>query len=406
MRSSNASTSTSTIFSWRASASRPRSASSVMAAEHRLPRMRIRAAVLEEFGSPLAVQDVELAGPGPGEVLVRLLACGVCHTDLYTASGADPSGYAPAVLGHEGCGTVEAVGEGVTSVAPGDRVVTLFSPQCRECEHCRDDRTNLCLALRGQQNPGYLPDGTTRLSRGGEPVRHFMGTSTFAQATVMPEIALAKVSPEAPLDRACLFACGLSTGLGAAMNTAKVTPGSTCVVFGAGMVGLGAVAGCRLAGAERIVCVDLSPERLELARGQGATEVLVGGPDVVAELLEMTGGFGFDYTFEATGIVAVMRQAVEAARMGWGLCTVAGVAGKGETLDVVPRLLITGRRIAGSSFGGVKGRDGVPALVDRWLAGEIDVEPFVSHTLSLDEVNRGFELMEAQDGIRSVIDLS
>src|SRR6266545_1990142 len=296
--------------------------------------MKIRAAVLERFGAPLEVQELDLAEPKAGEVLVRLKACGVCHTDLFTASGADPSGYSPTVLGHEGAGVVEAIGEGVTSVAPGDHVVTLFSPQCRECEHCRDPRTNLCLAIREQQGLGFLPDGTARLSRDGEPIRHFMGCSTFAEHTVMPEIALANVSKDAPLDRACLFACGLSTGLGAAINTAKVEAGSTCVVFGAGMVGLGAVAGCRLQGAERIVCVDLSEERLELA----------------------------------------------------------------------PRFLITGRRVAGSSFGGVKGRDQVPQLVDRWLAGEIDVEPFVSHKLSLDEVNRGFELMEAQDGIRSVID--
>jgi S-(hydroxymethyl)glutathione dehydrogenase/alcohol dehydrogenase len=365
--------------------------------------MQIRAAVLEEFGAPLAVQEVELAGPKAGEVLVRLHACGVCHTDMYTASGADPSGYAPAVLGHEGAGVVEAVGDDVTLVSPGDHVVTLFSPQCGECVHCRSDRTNICLAIREEQNQGHLPDGTTRLSRDGEEIRHFMGTSTFAEATVMPEIALAKIDPEAPLDRACLFACGLSTGLGAAINTAKVEPGSTCVVFGAGMVGLGAVAGCRLQGAERIVCADLSAERRELARGQGATDVLDGGEDAVAAVLEMTDGFGADYTFEATGNVNVMRQAVEAARMGWGLCTVAGVAGKGETLDIVPRLLITGRQVAGSSFGGVKGRDQVPVFVERWLAGDIDVEPFVSHHLSLDEVNRGFELMDAQDGIRSVI---
>src|SRR5919108_457150 len=249
--------------------------------------MQIRAAVLEEFAKPLVVQDVELEGPEPGEVLVRLAACGVCHTDMYTASGADPSGYSPTVLGHEGAGVVEAVGEGVASLAPGDHVVTLFSPQCRECLHCRDPRTNLCLAIREQQNLGYLPDGTTRLSRDGEP----------------------------------------------------------------------------------------------------------------------TGGFGADYTFEATGNVAVMRQAVESARMGWGLATMCGVAGKGETLDIVPRFLITGRRVAGSSFGGVKGRDQVPQFVDRYLAGEIDVDPFVSHKLSLDDVNRGFELMEAQDGIRSVIEL-
>jgi len=364
----------------------------------------MRAAVLEEFGRPLVVTEVELADPRPGEVLVALRACGICHTDMYTASGVDPSGYAPTVLGHEGAGVVEAVGEGVTMVAPGDHVVTLFSPQCGECIHCRSPRTNLCLAIRERQNLGYLPDGTTRLSLGGEPLRHFMGTSTFAQYTVMPQIALAKIDPQAPFEAACLFACGLSTGLGAAMRTAAVAAGSTCVVFGAGMVGLGAVAGCRLQQAERIVCVDLSRQRLELARGQGATDTLIGGEDTVAEILEMTGGFGADYTFEATGNVKVMRQAVEAARMGWGLCTVAGVAGRGETLDVVPRYLITGRRVCGSSFGGLKGRDDVPRLIERMLAGEIDVTPFISHRLALEEVNRGFELMEAQDGIRSVID--
>src|SRR5882757_5767473 len=283
----------------------------VSCSNDRLPRMRVRAAVLEEFGQPLVVQELDLAEPRAGEVLVRLEACGVCHTDMYTASGADPSGYAPAVLGHEGAGVVEKVGEGVASVAPGDHVVTLFSPQCRECVHCVDPRTNLCMAIRGEQNLGHLPDGSVRLSREGEDIRHFMGCSTFAEYTVMPEIALAKVSPEAPFEHACLFACGLSTGLGAAINTAKVTPGSFCVVFGAGMVGLGAVAGCRLQGAEQIVCVDLSPERLELARGQGATETIEGGEDTVETILEMTGGFGADYTFEATGKVAVMRQAVE-----------------------------------------------------------------------------------------------
>ncbi len=354
---------------------------------------------------PLVVQEVELAEPAPGEVLVRLRACGVCHTDMYTASGVDPSGYSPTVLGHEGAGVVERCGDGVSLVREGDHVVTLFSPQCGECVHCLSPLTNLCLAIREQQNQGYLPDGTTRLSRAGEPLRHFMGTSTFAEYTVMPEIALARIDPEAPLDRACLFACGLSTGLGAAMKTAAVREGSTCVVFGAGMVGLGAVAGARLQGAERIVCVDLSPARLELARGQGATDVLSGGPDAVEQVLEMTGGFGADYTFEATGSVAVMRQALEAARMGWGLCTVCGVAGRGETLDVVPRLLITGRRVCGSSFGGLKGREDVPALVERYLAGEIDVDPFISHRLRLEDINRGFALMEAQDGIRSVIEL-
>jgi len=366
--------------------------------------MKIRAAVLERFGSPLVVGEVELAEPGPREVLVRLVACGVCHTDMYTASGADPSGYAPTVLGHEGAGVVERCGSEVTLVSEGDHVVTLFSPQCGECVHCRSPLTNLCLAIREQQNLGYLPDGTTRLSRAGEPMRHFMGTSTFAEYTVMPEIALAKIDPQAPLDRACLFACGLSTGLGAAMKTAAVRPGSTCAVFGAGMVGLGAVAGARLQGAERIVCVDLAPERLELARGQGATDLLTGGEDAVQTIVEMTDGFGADYTFEATGNVNVMRQALEAARMGWGLCTVCGVAGKGETLDVVPRLLITGRRLCGSSFGGLKGREDVPALIRRYLDGDIDVDPFISHRITLDDVNRGFELMEAKDGIRSVIE--
>jgi S-(hydroxymethyl)glutathione dehydrogenase / alcohol dehydrogenase len=365
--------------------------------------MQIRAAVLEDFANPLVVQEVELGGPKPGEVLVRLKACGVCHTDLYTASGADPSGYSPTVLGHEGAGVVEDVGEGVTSVAPGDHVVTLFSPQCRECIHCVTDKTNLCLAIRDQQNKGYLPDGSTRLNRNGDELRHFMGTSAFAEATVMPEISLAKVNPEAALDVICTLACGATTGIGAALYIAKVEPGSTCVVFGAGLVGLGAVAGARLAGAERIVAVDLSEERLEHARQQGATDTLMGGPDIVDQILEMTDGFGADYTFEATGIVSVMRQAVESARMGWGLCTIAGVAGKGEVLEVVPRYLITGRRIAGASYGGAKGRDRVPELVDLYMAGDLDLESLVTRRISLDEVNDAFEAMERQEGIRTVI---
>src|SRR4051794_34008862 len=368
--------------------------------------MRIRAAVLEEFAQPLVVQEVDLAEPRAGEVLVRLEACGVCHTDMYTASGVDPSGYSPCVLGHEGAGVVEAIGDGVGSVAPGDHVVTLFSPQCGQCVNCASGKTNICLAIRDQQGQGYLPDGTTRLGRDGEELRHFMGCSTFAEATVMPEIALAKVSPDASLEAACLFACGLSTGLGAAMYRAQVEPGSTCVVFGAGMVGLGAVAGCRLQGADRIICVDLSEDRLELARHHGATDTWGGGEGVVARVLEETGGYGADFTFEATGLVDVMRQAVESARMGWGTCCVTGVAGKGETLDIVPRYLITGRRVMGASFGGVKGREQVPQLVDRYLAGDIDVDAFVSHRLTLDDVNRGFELMHDQDGIRSVMKFS
>ncbi len=300
--------------------------------------MKIRAAVLEQFGSPLVVQEVDLAEPKAGEVLVRLAACGVCHTDLYTASGADPTGYAPCVLGHEGAGVVERVGDGVTLVSPGDHVITLFAPECGKCVHCLSDRTNRCVAIRDQQGLGFLPDGTARLSRGGEPLRHFMGTSTFAEYTVMPEIALAKVSPEAPLDGCAPFACGLSTGIGAALYTARVEPGSTCVVFGCGLVGLGAVIGCRLAGAERIIAVDLSEDRLAQARHHGATETRVAGDDTVDWIRSETGGFGADYTFEATGLVSVMRQAVESAREAWGLATMCGVAGKGEVLEVVPAL--------------------------------------------------------------------
>ncbi len=365
--------------------------------------LNVRAAVLEEFGRPLVVQDVELEEPKAGEALVRLAACGVCHTDLYTASGADPSGYAPCVLGHEGAGVVEAVGPGVACLAPGDHVVTLFAPECGECIHCRSPRTNRCVAIRDQQGLGYLPDGTTRLSRAGEPLRHFMGTSTFAEYAVLPEIALAKVNPEAPLEDCAPFACGLSTGIGAALNTARVEPGSTVAVFGCGLVGLGAVIGARLAEAGRIMAIDLSEERLAQARHHGATETRVAADDTVEWIRAETGGFGADYTIEATGNVAVMRQAVEAAREAWGLATMCGVAGKGEVLEVVPRLLITGRRVTGSSFGGVKGRTQVPQYVERWLVGEIDVESLISHRLTLDEVNHGLELMEAQDGIRSVI---
>jgi S-(hydroxymethyl)glutathione dehydrogenase / alcohol dehydrogenase len=365
--------------------------------------VKIRAAVLEEFGQPLAVQAVDLAEPRAGEALVRLVACGVCHTDLYTASGADPSGYAPCVLGHEGAGVVERVGEGVTLVSPGDHVVTLFAPECGECVHCVSERTNRCVAIRDQQNAGYLPDGTTRLSRGGGELRHFMGTSTFAQYTVMPEIALAKVRPDAPLEGCAPFACGLSTGIGAALYIGRVEPGTTCVVFGCGLVGLGAVIGARLAGAARIVAIDRSEERLAQARHHGATDTRVAGEDTVAWIRGETGGFGADYTFEATGSVQVMREAVEAAREAWGLATMCGVAGKGETLDIVPRFLITGRRVTGASFGGVKGRTQVPQLVDRWLDGEIDVEALISHRITLDEIEHGFELMERQDGIRTVI---
>ncbi|MGH7572923.1 MAG: alcohol dehydrogenase catalytic domain-containing protein, partial [Gemmatimonadota bacterium] len=357
--------------------------------------MQIRAAVLEEFGKPLVVQELDLAPPKRGEALVKVHACGVCHTDMYTWSGVDPSSYVPCVLGHEGAGVVEAVGEGVTSLAPGDHVVTLFSPECGECVHCRSGKTNICMAIREEQGKGHLPDGTTRLSRGGEPLRHFMGTSTFAEYTVMPEIALAKIDPEASLEAVSTLACGATTGLAAALWKAEVEPGSTCAVFGCGLVGLGAVAGCGLSDAGRIYAIDKSSERLETARRYGATDTIdAGRKDPVARILDETGGFGADYTFEATGNVGVMRQAVEAARMGWGLCTVLGVAGKGETLDIVPRFLITGRRVQGGSFGGARGRTHVPQLADLYMQGKLDLDGFVSHRLRLDEVNRGFELME------------
>ena len=300
--------------------------------------MKIQAAVLEEFGKPLVVQEIDLAGPREGEALVKVHACGVCHTDLYTASGADPGGYVPCVLGHEGAGVVEAVGPGVSSVQPGDHVVTLFSPECGECIHCKSGKTNLCMAIRTEQGKGHLPDGTTRFSRGGEPLRHFMGTSTFAEYVVMPEIALANVRRDAAMEAICLLACGATTGLAAAIWKAEVEPGASVAVFGAGMVGLGALLGAKMQGAERLIAVDLSAERLELAKRFGATDTIVAGDGgEVEKILEMTGGFGADYTFEATGLVSVMGQAVEAARMGWGLCTVLGVAGKGEKMEIVPR---------------------------------------------------------------------
>ena len=305
--------------------------------------MKIRAAVLERFGEPLVVQDVDLAGPGPGEVLVRLAACGVCHTDMYTASGVDPSGYSPCVLGHEGAGVVEAIGDGVSSVVVGDHVVTLFSPQCRECVNCRSGKTNICLKIREQQGQGHLPDGTTRLSRDGEELRHFMGCSTFAEATVMPEIALAKISPEASLEAACLFACGLSTGLGAAMYRAQVEEGSTVVVFGAGMVGLGAVAGSRLQGAARIIVVDLSEDRLALAKQHGATDTWIGGDDTVDRVLEETDDITRD---EATqfvllslvpylvlGLVLAVAAAFLVRRRGWARW--AGVVATGA-IEAMP----------------------------------------------------------------------
>ncbi|MFK5955910.1 MAG: alcohol dehydrogenase catalytic domain-containing protein [Planctomycetota bacterium] len=365
--------------------------------------MKMRAAILEEFGKPLVVQEVELAAPKAGEVLVKIKSCGVCHTDLYTASGADPSGYCDCVLGHEGAGIVAEIGEGVHSVAVGDHVVTLFSAECGQCLHCLSGKTNLCLAVREQQGLGFLPDGTSRLSRAAGPLRHFMGTSTFAEYTVIPEVSLAKVNRDANFDAICLLACGATTGIAAALWKAKVEVGSSVAVFGAGMVGLGAVAGAKLRGAEKIMVIDPSAERRELSKKFGATHVFDGGAHAVQEVLDQTQGFGADYTFEATGIVDVMGQAVEAARMGWGIATMLGVAGKGEQMKITPRFLITGRTVQGGSFGGAKGRTHVPQLVDLYLSGELDLDGFVSHRITLDEVNHGFDLMHRQDGIRSVI---
>ncbi len=358
--------------------------------------------MLEEFGQPLVVQELELDEPQDGEVLVRLVACGVCHTDLYTASGADPTGYAPCVLGHEGAGVVERVGPGVALVAPGDHVITLFAPECGECVHCRSARTNRCVAIRDSRGSGISRTGRHGSSREGEPIRHFMGTSTFAEYTVMPEIALAKVTPEAPLDGCAPFACGSRRG-SAPRSTRPRRAGLDVrrVRLRARRAGRRHRLPARGRGADRRDRPDEG--RLESARHHGATDTRLAADDTVDWIREETGGFGADYTFEATGNVHVMRQAVEAAREAWGLATMIGVAGKGETLDIVPRFLITGRRVTGSSFGGVKGRSQVPQLVDRWLAGEIDVEALLSHRLTLDEVNRGFELMEAGDGIRSVI---
>ena len=368
--------------------------------------MKIRAAVLEEFAQPLVVQDVDLAAPKAGEVLVRVKACGVCHTDLYSASGADPSGYAPTVLGHEGAGVVEAVGEGVESLQVGDHVVTLFSPECGVCAHCTSGLTNICTSIRAEQGKGHLPDGTTRLSRGGEPIRHFMGTSTFAEATVMPEIALAKVDPAASLSSVSLLACGATTGLAAAMYKAEVRKGASVIVFGAGLVGLGAVAGSRLQ-APSGSWWWTSPRSAWISPGSTAPRrPFQPHEGTVQELLDATGGVGADYTFEATGLVGVMAQAVETARFGWGVCTILGVAGKGETLDIVPRWLITGRTVQGGSFGGAKGRTHVPQLVRRYMDGELDLDGFVTHRITLDQVNHAFELMEQQDGIRSVIEFA
>lgn len=364
--------------------------------------MKIKAAIFEEVGKPLVIDTVDLDGPREHEVLVRLSASGVCHTDWYTWSGADPSGYWPAILGHEGAGVVEEVGPGVAHLAPGDHVVPFFKPHCGACAACLNPVSNHCTANDAFQGGGTLADGTSRIRRGDEVIRHYMGSSTFAEACVVHVNNLVRVDPRAPLDKVCLLGCGITTGVGAALWTAKVRAGATCAVFGCGGVGMSAIQGCRIAGAGRIIAVDLSDDRLELSKAFGATDTVKGGDDAVAELVELTGG-GVDYAFEATGNVAVMTQALEAARRGTGVCCICGVAGKGEAMQVVPRNLITGKTLIGSSFGGAKGRIRIPELVDWYLQDKLDIDRLATKQLPLEGVNEAFAMMERQEGFRTVL---
>ncbi len=368
--------------------------------------MKIKAAVAWEAAKPLEIEEIELAAPRPGEVLVRLAATGVCHTDAYTLSGRDPEGLFPCVLGHEGAGVVEETGRGVSSVAPGDHVIPLYIPECRQCKYCLSGKTNLCITLRATQGKGLMPDGTSRLSQKGRMIHHYMGTSTFAEATVLPEIAVAKIRKDAPLDKVCLLACGVTTGIGAVLHTAKVEPGSSVAVFGLGGVGLSVIQGAVLAGAERIIGIDTNPRKFELARQLGATECLnpteVG--DVVQRLVDSTGG-GVDYSFECIGNVAVMQQALACTARGWGQSIIIGVAGAGEEIHARPFLLVTGRSWRGSAFGGTRGRTQLPGFVDRYLSGRIKLDELVSVTLPLEEINRVFELMHEGEVIRGVIRL-
>jgi S-(hydroxymethyl)glutathione dehydrogenase/alcohol dehydrogenase len=366
--------------------------------------MRSRAAVCWEPNRPFEVEEIDVEGPRAGECLVRIAASGVCHTDAYTWSGRDPEGLFPAVLGHEGAGVVEEVGAGVVSLAPGDHVIPLYIPECRQCRYCLSGRTNLCNAIRATQGRGVMPDGTSRLSSKGQTLHHYMGTSTFSELTVVPEIALAKIRPDAPLDRVCLLGCGITTGIGAVLNTAKVEPGSSVAVFGLGGIGLSVVQGAVLAGAERIFAIDVNAKKFELARQLGATDVLdpSGIDDVVGRLVEETQG-GVDYSFECIGNVEVMGQALAATARGWGTAVIIGVAGAGEEIHARPFLLVTGRRWLGTAFGGTRGRTQLPGLVDRYMRGRIKIDEMVSAELPLAQVNRAFELMHEGEVIRSVL---
>lgn len=367
--------------------------------------MKTRAAVAWEAARPLSIEEVDLEGPKKGEVLVRIVATGVCHTDAYTLSGRDPEGRFPAILGHEGGGVVLEVGEGVTSVAPGDHVIPLYTPECRACKFCKSGLTNLCQAIRTTQGQGLLPDGTTRFSQGGKPILHYMGTSTFAEHTVVPEIALAKISKEAPLEKMCLLGCGITTGIGAVLNTAKVRPGATVGVFGLGGIGLSVVQGAVMAKASRIVGIDLNPGKFELAKKLGATDV-VNPKDhdrpIQQVLVDMMDG-GFDYTFECVGSVGLMRAALESCHKGWGESTIIGVAGAGEEISTRPFQLVTGRVWRGSAFGGVRGRTELPGYVERAMKGEIQIDPFITHTMPLEEINEAIHLMHEGKSIRSVV---
>jgi S-(hydroxymethyl)glutathione dehydrogenase/alcohol dehydrogenase len=368
--------------------------------------MDTRAAIAFEAGKELVVDTVQLEGPRAGEVLVELRATGLCHTDKYTLSGADPEGLFPAILGHEGAGVVLEVGPGVVSLKPGDHVIPLYTPECRECEYCLSPKTNLCVRIRSTQGKGLMPDGTSRFSYQGKPVLHYMGCSTFSNHTVLPEIALAKIRPDAPFDMVCYIGCGVTTGVGAVLFTAKVEADSTVVVFGLGGIGLNVIQGARMVGARRIVGVDTNPAREAMARRFGMTDFVnpkaVGG-DLVGHLVELTGG-GADYTFECVGNTTLMRQALECAHRGWGVATIIGVAASGQEITTRPFQLVTGRRWIGTAFGGARGRTDVPRIVDMFMDGRIQIDPLITHRLPLERINEGFELMSRGESIRTIVE--
>ncbi len=367
--------------------------------------MQTRAAVAHKAGEPLSIETVELDGPREGEVLVEMKATGICHTDEFTLSGADPEGIFPAILGHEGAGIVVDVGKNVTSVKKGDHVIPLYTPECRQCEYCTSGKTNLCQAIRETQGQGVMPDGTSRFSIGKDKIFHYMGTSTFAHHSVMPEIAVAKIREDAPFDKVCYIGCGVTTGLGAVMNTAKVEPGSNCVVFGLGGIGLNVLQGLRIAGADMIVGVDLNPGRKPMAEKFGMTHFVnpieVEG-DLVPYLVDLTKG-GADYSFECIGNVEVMRTALECAHKGWGESIIIGVAPAGAEISTRPFQLVTGRSWRGTAFGGAKGRTDVPKIVDWYMDGKINIDDLITHTMPLDDINKAFDLMHAGESIRSVV---